>query len=234
MSQNMRTESFHLLLKDVQLRGDLTVPPESRGLVIFAQGTGNSRIGPRDRLVASLLQQARIATLLFDLLSPQEENADEYSGHLRFNIRLLTQRLVAATRALEKTPSARGLCIGYFGAGTGAAAALCAAAELPDVLKAVVSRGGRPDLARDALPRVRAPTLLIVGGEDSAGLAFNRAAMPLLTVPRKLEVVPGASPFFDETGALEEVARMARRWFENNFQLSAHTTWMGNFWPREA
>jgi putative phosphoribosyl transferase len=197
----------------VTLEGDLQVPDRATGLVLFAHGSGSSRHSPRNRLVAHELQTAGLATLLLDLLTPEEEAVDQHTGHLRFDIGLLAERLVAATQWAAVDPATRSLAIGYFGASTGAAAALVAAAVEPDKVRAVVSRGGRPDLAGDALPLVRAPTLLIVGGRDLTVLELNRAAMARMRTETRLEIVPGATHLFEEPGALEVVARLARDWF---------------------
>ena len=196
------------------LEGNLRVPPRARGAVLFAHGSGSGRHSPRNRYVAGVLHGAGLATLLLDLLTAEEEAADAHTAHLRFDIRLLAGRLVAATYWLGQDPETASLPVGYFGASTGAAAALVAAAELPDHIGAVVSRGGRPDLAGPALPGVRAPTLLIVGGNDTPVLDLNRKALgPLAAGEKQLVIVPGASHLFQEPGALEEVARLASDWF---------------------
>jgi putative phosphoribosyl transferase len=197
----------------VTLEGDLMIPERALGVVLFAHGSGSGRHSPRNRFVASELQAAGLATFLIDLLTPEEEQVDVHTAHLRFDIPLLAERLVAATRWLAADPSTRGLKVGYFGASTGAAAALVAAAAEADRVGAVVSRGGRPDLAGDALPLVRAPTLLIVGGRDLVVLDLNRAAMARMRTEVRLEIVPGATHLFEEPGALETVARLARDWF---------------------
>jgi putative phosphoribosyl transferase len=196
-----------------ELPGDLGLPPAARGLVIFAHGSGSSRLSPRNRAVAATLRGAGLATLLFDLLTAAEEREEMWTRHLRFDIDLLARRLVAATRQMMADPATAALPVGYFGASTGAAAALVAAAALPEVIHAVVSRGGRPDLAVQALDRVRAPVLLIVGGNDPLVLDLNRQAMAHLHVPHRLEVIPGATHLFEEPGALERVAELARDWF---------------------
>lgn len=196
------------------LEGSLVAPPGARGVVLFAHGSGSSRHSPRNRFVAGVLQRAGLGTLLMDLLTPEEEAVDQRTAHLRFDIGLLAQRLVAATDWLREHPETDKLAVGYFGASTGGGAALVAAAERPDVARAVVSRGGRPDLAGPALDRVRAPTLLIVGGEDVPVVALNREAMGQMRgVEVRLEVIPGATHLFEEPGALEEVARLASEWF---------------------
>jgi putative phosphoribosyl transferase len=195
------------------IEGDLQVPEGAVGVVLFAHGSGSSRHSSRNRYVAGELNAAGLATLLIDLLTPEEEALDRHTAHLRFDIPLLAERLVAATRWLAKDPSTRSLRVGYFGASTGAAAALVAAAALPDQVGAVVSRGGRPDLAGDALPRVRAPTLLIVGGRDLTVLELNRTAMARMAAVTRLEIVPGATHLFEEPGTLEIAAQLARDWF---------------------
>jgi pimeloyl-ACP methyl ester carboxylesterase len=197
----------------VTLEGDLQIPDRATGLVLFAHGSGSSRHSPRNRFVAHELQTAGLATLLLDLLTPEEEAVDQHTGHLRFDIGLLAERLVAATLWAAVDAATRSLAIGYFGASTGAAAALVAAALEPEKVRAVVSRGGRPDLAGEALPLVRAPTLLIVGGRDLTVVELNRAALARLRTEARLEIVPGATHLFEEPGALEAVARLAREWF---------------------
>jgi putative phosphoribosyl transferase len=200
----------------VELEGDLAAPLRPRGIVLFAHGSGSSRHSPRNRFVAeSLRREARVATLLFDLLSPAEEAIDAQSAALRFDIGLLARRLLAATDWVRRDAQSRALRVGYFGASTGAAAALVAAANRPEGIGAIVSRGGRPDLAGGAaLARVIAPTLLIVGGEDYPVIDMNREAMAQLEVEREIEVVPGAGHLFEEPGTLGAVARLAARWFE--------------------
>jgi putative phosphoribosyl transferase len=195
------------------LEGDLQVPEGAVGVVLFAHGSGSSRHSTRNRYVAGELQAAGLATLLIDLLTPEEEAVDQHTAHLRFDISLLAERLVATTRWLGEDPSTRALTVGHFGASTGAGAALVAAAALPERVGAVVSRGGRPDLAADALPRVRAPTLFLVGGRDLAVLELNRVAMARMQTVTRLEIVPGATHLFEEPGTLETVAHLARDWF---------------------
>jgi dienelactone hydrolase len=195
------------------LSGDLAIPRTARGLIVFAHGSGSSRLSPRNRFVASELQNGLLATLLLDLLTPEEERADARTGRLRFDIELLADRLVAALEWARHEPKTRDLRVGLFGASTGGGAALVAAALRPEIVGAVVSRGGRPDLAGNALPAVRAPTLLIVGGEDEDVLTLNRKAMSRMRAEVELEVVPGASHLFEEPGTLEEVARLARDYF---------------------
>ncbi len=202
-----------LQLGEATLAGDLTMAEESVGVVLFAHGSGSSRHSPRNRQVAVALNDAGLATLLLDLLSEDEEELDLQTGELRFDIALLGRRVVAATDWLVAHSETATLPIGYFGASTGAAAALVAAAERPDPVGAIVSRGGRPDLAGPALGRVRAPTLLIVGGEDRVVIGLNREALAELHVEKALEIVPGATHLFEEPGALEQVAELARNWF---------------------
>jgi len=199
---------------EVRLEGNLAVPQGAEGLVIFAHGSGSSRFSPRNRFVARKLQKVGLATLLFDLLTSEEEAVDIYTREYRFNISLLAHRVIGATQWVLQQPGLSALNMGYFGASTGAAAALIAAASLPDVARAVVSRGGRPDLAGDALLKVYAPTLFIVGERDTIVLKLNQEALALIPAPEKqLVIVPGASHLFEEPGALEEVARLAAAWF---------------------
>lgn len=198
----------------VTLEGTLGLPEHAAGIVLFAHGSGSSRHSPRNRYVAQVLQSKGIGTLLFDLLTSKEEAIDQYNAELRFNIPFLAKRLVGATEWLLCQPDTQTLKVGYFGASTGAAAALVAAAELPDAVAAVVSRGGRPDLAADALGTVRAPTLLIVGGDDVPVIGMNQEALSKMRCPeKKLVIVPGATHLFEEPGTLEEVARLAAEWF---------------------
>lgn len=204
----------------IVLEGDLGFPESCLGIVLFAHGSGSSRHSPRNRFVARLLREARLGTLLIDLLTSSEEAAETATGHLRFNIDFLGVRLVAITDWVLAHSDMRDLPLGYFGASTGAAAALVAATQRPAAIRAIVSRGGRPDLARSALPRVAAPTLLIVGEQDTAVLDLNREALNQLRVEKSLVLVPRATHLFEEPGALEEVARLARAWFERHF------TWM--------
>jgi dienelactone hydrolase len=199
-------------LDSITLEGNLTIPENAEGIVVFAHGSGSSRHSPRNRYVAQILHKGDLATLLLDLLTRREEMIDMQTRHLRFNIDLLAGRLDGATDWLLQQPDTRDLNIGYFGASTGAAAALIAAAEQPDVVKAVVSRGGRPDLADLALPQVQAPTLLIVGGNDIPVIGLNQQAYAQLQTIKKMEIVPGAGHLFEEPGTLEEVAHLARRW----------------------
>ncbi len=197
----------------VVVAGDLTVPSGARGVVLFAHGSGSSRFSPRNQYVAKVFNAQKIATLLFDLLTDEEDQADIETGEYRFNIRLLAQRLVGATTWLRKDPQTKNCSFGYFGASTGAAAALIAAAELPTDIAAVVSRGGRPDLASDYLRRVAAPTLLLVGGLDEEVIELNKQAMEQMSAEKKLVIIPGATHLFEEPGKLEEVSKLAADWF---------------------
>jgi putative phosphoribosyl transferase len=213
---------------DVLLEGVLAVPPHARGIVVFAHGSGSGRHSPRNRAVADVLVEAGFGTLLLDLLTVEEEAEDLRTARLRFDIRLLADRVIGAIDWLDADaivgdlpPRLRELPVGTFGASTGAAAALIAAAERPHRVRAVVSRGGRPDLAGDALPRVTAPTLLIVGSRDIDVLRLNRQAQARLGGESRLEIVPGASHLFEEPGALERVAALARDWFEQHLRPPA-------------
>lgn len=203
---------------EVTLTGDLEIPENARGLVLFAHGSGSSRRSPRNQAVAEMLRDAGTGTLLFDLLTPHEEAEDAYSGHLRFDIGLLSRRLAIVTKEIEGDPRSRNLGLGYFGASTGGAAALRAAAALGATIGAVVSRGGRPDLAGDALAYVKAPTLLIVGERDEDVLRLNEQAYEQLQCAKSLAVVPHATHLFQEPGALEEVARLAGDWFRKHLR----------------
>jgi pimeloyl-ACP methyl ester carboxylesterase len=201
-----------------ELGATLVLVPGSHGVVVFAHGSGSSRFSPRNRAVAAALEEAGFSTALIDLLSAEEERVDRATGELRFDIRLLAARLLAATERLRAERETAPLRVAYFGASTGAAAALVAAAEQPEI-RAVVSRGGRPDLAGEALHRVRAPTLLIVGGNDPQVLELNEAAQRVLSGESQLAVVPGATHLFEEPGALDEVARLAREWLVRHVAL---------------
>ena len=205
----------------VVLEGNLGVPDGARGVVLFAHGSGSGRHSPRNRYVAQVLREAGLATLLIDLLTAEEEEVDLRTRHLRFDIGLLAERLVGATEWLERNPDTQDLGVGYFGASTGAGAALVAAAERPEPIGAIVSRGGRPDLAGPALPRVTAPTLLIVGGNDFPVIGMNQEALEQLRTEKRLEIVPGATHLFEEPGALEEVARLAADWFVRHLDPGA-------------
>ena len=211
----------------VTLEGNLIIPKSSRGIVLFAHGSGSGRHSPRNKYVAEVLQDAGIATLLIDLLTEEEGEVDLQTRHLRFDIGLLAQRLIEATDWLkqEQNFQTKDLSIGYFGASTGAAAALVAAAQRQKIVKAIVSRGGRPDLASsESLSRVQAPTLLIIGGNDEPVIEMNKDAFKQLTnledtqKKKKIVIVPGATHLFEEPGKLEEVAHLAKDWFESNFQ----------------
>ena len=214
----------HVAAGSVTLDGDLRWPEGARAIVLFAHGSGSSRHSSRNQHVARLLNEAKLATLLIDLLTAEEEALDVHMAHLRFDIELLARRLVGATDWLTQRADARHLPIGYFGASTGAAAALVAATKRPNVIGAIVSRGGRPDLAGPVLPRVRAPTLLIVGGQDVQVIQLNRAALAQLLCEKQLVIVPGATHLFEEPGALDEVARLAREWFERHLLLTTVRT----------
>lgn len=196
-----------------KLEGDLSIPKGASGLVLFAHGSGSSRFSPRNRFVAEGLNENGIATLLFDLLTEEEERLDERTGELRFDIALLAERLVGAADWVTTDKRTDSLAIGYFGASTGAAAALVAAAERQELIRAVVSRGGRPDLAAERLPEVRCPTLLIVGSLDYEVIGLNSAALARLRCEKRMTIVPGATHLFEEKGKLEEVAVHVREWF---------------------
>jgi putative phosphoribosyl transferase len=200
----------------VELQADVRVPPSARGAVLFAHGSGSGRHSPRNRYVAEQLNRAGLATVLADLLTEPEEQVDAVTRQHRFDIGLLAARLVGLADWATRYEPTAGLSLGLFGASTGAAAALVAAAARPQVVHALVSRGGRPDLAGPALPLVRAPTLLIVGGEDVAVIELNRRALAQLRTEADLAIVPGATHLFEEPGALDEVARLARQWFERH------------------
>lgn len=210
-------DTVHVKSGPVTLEGNLVVPPRARGLVLFAHGSGSGRHSPRNRFVARQLNAAGLGTLLVDLLTEEEETVDQCSAHLRFDIGLLADRLVGATDWLEHDPRTQNLSIGYFGASTGGGAALVAAARHPGRIAAVVSRGGRPDLAGPELLAVRAPTLLIVGGDDEPVIHLNQLALEQLgSVVKNLVIVPGASHLFEEPGKLDEVARLAADWFTHH------------------
>lgn len=200
-------------LDGVRLEGYLSIPTAAAGAVVFAHGSGSSRHSPRNRYVADVLNEGGLATLLIDLLNADEQEVDMQTAQLRFDIPFLAERLVGITQWLREQPQAAGLKLGYFGASTGAGAALVAAAELPRLIAAVVSRGGRIDLAAAALERVEAPTLAIVGGNDVQVLELNRQALARMHCVKSLEVIPGAGHLFEERGALEKVAKLAREWF---------------------
>lgn len=205
------------------LEADVVLPSRARGTVLFAHGSGSGRHSPRNRYVADVLNRAGLATVLVDLLTVEEERHDLASGHLRFDIDLLADRLVRLVEWLKHQPATAG-AVGLFGASTGAGAALVAAAARRGTVAAVVSRGGRPDLAGDALPRVAAPTLLIVGGNDTPVIELNRRALEQLHVDKRLEIVEGATHLFEEPGALEQVAELARDWFVEHLEGTSPTT----------
>lgn len=204
--------------RDFHLNGELIVPANARGVVLFAHGSGSSRHSPRNQFVARTIRDRGIGTLLFDLLTEEEEREDEVTGHLRFDINLLAERLVAATLWYHlKDP---GKFIGYFGSSTGGGAALVAEALSEVPIYAIVSRGGRPDLAGPVLPKVKAPTLLIVGGEDTVVIQMNRVALAKMGCPKELRIIPGAKHLFEEPGTLEVVAQMAAEWYELHFKAA--------------
>ena len=203
------------LANNMLLEGNLSLPEKAHGLVLFVHGSGSSRHSPRNQFVARVLQEAGLATLLIDLLTAPEEAEDRLTARIRFNIDLLGERVVEVTNWLIANPTTANLKIGYFGASTGAAAALVAAAERPLAVGAVVSRGGRPDLASSALPQVQAPTLLLVGSKDTQVIELNRMAFTLLRCEKRLEIIPGASHLFEEPGTLEQVAQLASQWFSH-------------------
>lgn len=212
------SQDLQIPIQNFALRGDLIIPESARGLVLFAHGSGSGRKSSRNRYVASVLQQHRIATLLFDLLTEQEEIVDARTGHIRFDISLLGNRLIQVTDWLRVTKlKDANTALGYFGASTGAAAALIAAAHFGDSISAVVSRGGRPDLADRALPEVTAPTLLIVGGHDYPVIEMNSTALAQLRCVKRMEIVPGATHLFEEPGTLEAVSALAANWFVRHF-----------------
>jgi len=212
-TRTLKTVQVKVPSGEIRMQGILALPEAAKGLVMFAHGSGSSRLSPRNQYVAGQLNSAGFATLLFDLLTDQEEKVDDATGELRFNCNLLARRLSDATGWIKTHTAATGLPIGYFGASTGAAAALLSAATRPGDVKAVVSRGGRPDLATEALPLVQAPTLLIVGGLDDVVIDLNRKALAKLTCEKELSIVPGATHLFEEPGTLERAAELSRAWF---------------------
>ena len=214
----VKERSVEIPCGDVEIHGDLTVPATPKGVVLFAHGSGSGRHSPRNRFVAEALNEAGLATLLLDLLTEEEERIDALTREHRFDIRLLAGRVCDAIDWLSAQAETRSLPVGLFGASTGAGAALLAAGERSSEVGAVVSRGGRPDLAADALPSVRAPTLLIVGGLDDAVMRLNRQAKAGMTAKAELKVVPDASHLFEEPGTLELVVDSAREWFERHLQ----------------
>lgn len=214
-SKGKSSSEIQIPINSITLEGNLTIPEGAKGIVVFAHGSGSSRFSSRNRYVAQELQKKGLGTLLFDLLTAEEERIDMVTAHLRFDIDLLAKRLVDVTNWLLSNPDTKKLSIGYFGASTGAAAALIAAKEHANAIKAVVSRGGRPDLAEKALSDIKAPTLLIVGGEDYQVIEMNQWALDRLKAEEKeLKIVPGATHLFEEPGTLEEVANLAGEWFK--------------------
>jgi dienelactone hydrolase len=218
---DMAVDEKSIPLNGIILGGSLAIPDNASGLVIFAHGSGSSRHSPRNQYVARVLGEAGLGTLLFDLLTAEEERAEAHTRHLRFNIPFLAERLIGVTRWALDQMKPRELNIGYFGSSTGAAAALVAAAKLSDLVAAVVSRGGRPDLAGEALEEVKAPTLLIVGGEDREVIKLNNEASRQLQVEKALRIIPGASHLFEEPGALESAAQLASEWFSQHLRQKA-------------
>jgi len=208
----------HIPAREVTLYGELNVPAGASGLVLFAHGSGSSRHSPRNRFVAQIIREAGMGTLLFDLLTHEEEEEDSVTAEYRFNIELLAERLLAATRWVDDDPELGELKIGYFGASTGGGAALLAAAVVEDRVAAVVSRGGRPDLAGEALSKVESPTLLLVGGLDSSLIELNRTALAKLRCEKELRIIPGATHLFGERGKLEQVARLSAEWFRAHME----------------
>jgi putative phosphoribosyl transferase len=214
-------KTVRIPLNGASIEGNLRVPANAGGVVLFAHGSGSSRFSPRNQYVAGVLNEAGFATLLIDLLTRDEEEIDLRTRQFRFDLDLLTERLIRAAEWLKKNPQTRTLRIGLFGSSTGAAAALIAAAKLVDDVRAVVSRGGRPDLAMEYLADVKAPTLLIVGGWDTVVIDLNQQAMNRLSAEKKLEVVPEATHLFEEPGKLEEVANLATAWFSKHLVKSS-------------
>ena len=212
MPRHATHEAVRVDVGIVAVDGDLRVPERASGLVIFAHGSGSSRFSRRNRAVAAALETAGFGTLLLDLLTPQEESVDERTAEYRFDIDLLGRRVLGATDWVQARPDLHHLPVAFFGASTGAAAALIAAAARPEIARAVISRGGRPDLADEYLPRVQAPTLLIVGGDDEPVIEMNRDAMRRMRAPVELKIIPGATHLFEEPGALEQVATLAADW----------------------
>lgn len=215
VKKSVHAEEIKMELGSYSLNATLCIPEDAKAIVLFAHGSGSGRHSPRNQMVAQFLQDENIATLLLDLLTFDEEREDLKTRELRFNIPFLAKRLMEATHFISKYPATHQLSIGYFGASTGAAAALLAAAEEKEHVKAVVSRGGRPDLAGNELPHVKAPTLLIVGGNDFGVIELNKQAFELLSCPKKLEIVEGATHLFEERGALEHVSILAAHWFNH-------------------
>jgi putative phosphoribosyl transferase len=217
MSDLPKTHYVTIPLEDGTLEGDLTIPQGATGIVLFAHGSGSSRLSPRNQFVAQTLNKAGFATLLFDLLTKQEEVIDNITAEYRFDIKLLTKRLIQSTDWVIENHETKNLSIGYFGSSTGAAAALLAGAQRPKKIKAIVSRGGRADLAERGLNNVQAPTLLIVGGHDYSVIQMNEFALDKLTCLKKLLIIPGATHLFEEPGKLEEISAAATEWFKKFF-----------------
>ncbi len=213
-----RASDVHIRSGAVMLEGDLVIPASAPGVVLFAHGSGSSRLSPRNQYVARTIREAGVGTLLFDLLTKEEETVDSRTGHLRFDIGLLAERLVDATYWVKG--DLHHLTVGYFGSSTGGGAALLAAAQLGERIGAVVSRGGRPDLAGNALPKVKSPTLLIVGGLDYPVIDMNQKAYDLLQCEKELKIVSGATHLFEEPGTLEKVARLAADWFQEHLHAA--------------
>lgn len=218
MKAGAAEQLVRIVTGSAQLEGNLSLPEDASGVVLFAHGSGSSRHSPRNQYVAQALREGGLGTLLIDLLTAAEEREDARTGRLRFNIELLAGRVAGASGWMAGNPGTAHLPFGYFGASTGAAAALVAAAEGPDEVRAVVSRGGRPDLAIAVLDRVKAPTLLIVGAADLPVIEMNREALQHLNVEKRLEIVPGATHLFEEPGALEQVACLAKDWFQRHLK----------------
>src|SRR5437763_4675869 len=210
----VQTKNVYIRSGDMQLQGDLSIPEGAQGVVLFAHGSGSSRHSPRNQFVARTIRESGVGTLLFDLLTREEETVDLHTAQLRFDIGLLATRLIDATYWIKGELDY--LKVGYFGSSTGGGAALVAAAQLGDTVGAVVSRGGRPDLAGDALPKVQSPTLLIVGGLDYPVIEMNRAALARLRCEKEMKIVPGATHLFEERGTLEQVADVAAEWFQKH------------------
>lgn len=219
-TSEIREKDVTIRIGSIELYGTLTVPAHARGIVAFAHGSGSSRHSPRNRYVAEVMQNAGLGTLLFDLLTLEEEAEDQYTRQFRFDIALLAGRLVETARWLRSQPRTSDLNIGFFGSSTGGGAALVAAAELGEIVGAVVSRGGRPDLAGDALSRVKSPVLLLVGGFDDVVIELNELAYAQLNCEKQLTVIPGATHLFEERGKLEEVAALAADWFTRHLNNS--------------
>jgi putative phosphoribosyl transferase len=213
MGNDIQATSLTIPAGNVTLAGDLVLPVHASGIVLFVHGSGSSRHSSRNKYVARVLQSAGISTLLFDLLTEEEEAIDLRTRHLRFDINLLAQRLIEVTRWIQQQPQTGRLKVGYFGASTGGGAALVAAAALGDEISAVVSRGGRPDLAGESLSRVTMPTLLLVGGWDTPVIGMNRDAYEQLHCEKAMKIIPAASHLFEEPGKLEDVARLSAEWF---------------------